>query len=72
MQETMRDLHYAITHIPKSEHAAEAKPLHERMQPTRERGKMGPQPIRELIAIVLARLGVGVINSNPSGEEDLT
>jgi len=72
MQETMRDLHYAITHIPKSEHAAEAKPLHERMQTTRERGKKGPQPIRELIAIVLARLGVGVINSNPSGEEDLT
>jgi hypothetical protein len=42
------------------------------MQTTRERGKTGPQPIRELIAIVLARLGVGVINSNPSGEEDLT
>jgi transposase len=72
MQETMRDLHYAITHIPKAEHAAEAKPLHERMQTTRERGRTGPQPIRELIAIVLARLGVGVINSNPSGEEDLT
>jgi hypothetical protein len=38
----------------------------------RERGKSGPQPSREIIAIVLARLGVGVINSNPSGEEDLT
>ena len=72
MQDTMRDLHYAITHIPKAEHAAEAKPLQERLQSTRERGKTGPQPIREAIAIVLARLGVGVINSNPSGDEDLT
>lgn len=72
MQETMRDLHYAITHIPKSEHAAEAKPLQERMQTTRERGKTGPQPIRELIAIILARLGVGMIESKPSGEKDPT
>jgi transposase len=72
MQETMRDLHHAITHIPKTEHAAEAKPLQERMQSMRERPKTGPQPIREAIAIVLARLGVGVINLKPSGEEDLT
>jgi hypothetical protein len=43
-----------------------------RPQSARERGKSGPQPLRELIAIVLARLGVGVIPSNPSGEEDLT
>jgi hypothetical protein len=72
MQDTMRDLHHTVTHIPKSEYAAEAKPLQERMQSTRERGKSGPQPLRELIAIVLARLGVGVITSNPSGEKDLT
>jgi hypothetical protein len=71
MHDTMRDLHQTITHIPKSEHAAEAKPLQERMQGTK-RGKTGPQPIREAIAIVLARLGVGVINSNPSGDQDLT
>jgi hypothetical protein len=65
-------LNYVITHIPKSEHAAEAKPLQERLASTRERPKTGPRPIRELIAIVLARLGVGMINSNPSGDEDLT
>jgi transposase len=71
-QEMMRDLHHAITHIPKSEHAAEAKPLADRLQSSRERGKTGPQPLREIIAIVLARLGVGVIPSNPSGEQDPT
>jgi transposase len=69
MQETMRDLHHAITHIPKTEHAAEAKPLQERMQSMRERPKTGPQPIREAIAIVLARLGVGVINLNRQGKK---
>jgi transposase len=71
-QDTMRDLNYAITHIPKSEHAAEAKPLADRLQSKRERGKTGPQPLREIIAIVLARLGVGVIPSTPSGEQDPT
>jgi transposase len=71
MQEAMRDLNYAISHIPKSEYAAEAKPLADRLQ-ARERGKSGPQPLREIIAIVLARLGVGVIPSTPSGGKDLT
>jgi hypothetical protein len=71
MQETMRDLHHAVTHIPKSERAAQAKPSQERLQ-TRERGKSGPQPLRELVAIVLARVGVSVIPSNPAGEKGLS
>ena len=62
---------YTISHIPKSVHAAEAKPLQEYLRTPRERGKSGPQRLCEIIAIVLVRLGVGVIPSNPSGEEDL-
>ncbi len=61
--ETMRDRNFAIPHIPKSKYAAEAKLLADRFHSTRERRKTGPGPLREIIAIVLARLGVGVITS---------
>jgi transposase len=70
--EVLRDLQNAIDQIPKSEHAAEAKPLADRILATRERGKTGPQPLSEILAIVLARLGVGMLPSTPSGEKDLT
>jgi hypothetical protein len=65
--ETMRDRNFAIPHIPKSKHAAEAKLLADQLHSMRERRKIAPWPLREIIAIVLARLGVGVITSK-SGE----
>jgi transposase len=71
-QESLRDLHHAIDQIPKCEYAAEAKPLADKLQAARERGKTGPQPLSEILAIVLARLGVGMLPSTPSGEKDLT
>jgi transposase len=70
--EVLRDLQNATNQIPKSEYAAEAKPLADRIVAARERGKTGPQPLSEILAIVLARLGVGMIPSTPSGEKDPT
>jgi transposase len=70
--EILHDLNNAINQIPKSEYAAEAKPLADRILATRERGKTGPQPLSEILAVVLARLGVGMLPSTPSGEKDLT
>jgi transposase len=71
-QDYLQDLNYAINHIPKKEYAAEAKPLAERLQEAQDRGKKGPQPLSEILPIVLARLGVGVLPSTPSGDADLT
>ena len=70
--ETLRDLHNALDQIPPSEYAAEAKPLADRILATRKRGKTGPQPLSEILAVVLARLGGGMLPSTPSGEKDLT
>ena len=71
-EQILRDLHHAFAQIPIKEHAAEAAPLAQRLRTTRTFAKKGPQPLAEILAIVLARLGVGMLPSTPSEEKDLT
>jgi transposase len=74
IEQMMRDLQQALEHVPVKEHAAEAQPLAERLE-KESRGRRraaGPRPLREALAIVLARLGVGCLQSKESGETDLT
>jgi hypothetical protein len=66
----MSDLQSAIEQVPVKEHAAEAKPLHEQLNELLR--KKGPQPLRDILPVVLARLGLGSIQSPESGEADLT
>src|SRR5205823_4299 len=54
-EDTLRDLHLAIEQIPVKEHPAEAQPLVDKLRTARARGKTGPQPLSEILAIVLAR-----------------
>jgi transposase len=68
--ELMTDLQSATEQVPVKEHAAEAKPLYERLQ-TELMRKKGPVPLREILPVVLARLGLGSIQSPQSGEADL-
>jgi transposase len=64
----MRDLQAAIDQIPAREHAAEARPLAEELQKIQEGHRRGPQLLGDILPIVLARLGVGVVQSTESGE----
>jgi transposase len=68
LAEQLRDLQAAIGHLPIREHAAEAKPLHEEWQRIQDGHRRGPQLLGDILPIVLARLGVGVIQSAESGE----
>jgi transposase len=71
----MQDLNHALAHVPKREHATEARPLRERLEREQRRRRNGPRPLVEALTIVLARLGVGRIQSTESeesGETDLT
>ncbi len=68
MIEVLRDLQSAIGHIPVREHAREAKPLAEEWQKIQDGHRRGPQPLSEILPVVLARLGVGVVQSGESGE----
>lgn len=68
MPELLRDLQAAIGQVPRREHADEAKPLHEELRKIQDGRRRGPQPLGDILPIVLARLGVGVIKSTESGE----
>ena len=68
MAEVLRDLQAAIGQLPPREYAAEATPLQEEMQRIREGRRRGPQLLGDILPIVFARLGVGVVQSKESGE----
>jgi transposase len=71
MADILTDLRTAIEQIPMKEHAAEAKPLQEQLNEL-NKSRKGPQLLRDILPIVLARLGLGSIQRPESGEADLT
>ena len=62
----LADAQAAIEQIPRAEHQAEAQPLAK----TRTAGRRGPQPIGEILPLVLARLTAGRVQLEASGESD--
>ena len=63
-----RELELAVKQLPKSAFAAEAKPLQEQLEDLAQR-RNGPTPLSEILPAVLAKLGVGAVQSPDSGEE---
>jgi len=68
MAQVLSDLKCAIGQVPPREFAAEAKPLAEELNKIQEGRRRGPQPLGDILPGVLARLGVGVVQSTESGE----
>jgi transposase len=68
MAEVLRDLQAASGQIPSREHAAEARPLAEELRQIQDGHRRGPQLLGDILPLVLARLGVGVVQSEGSGE----
>jgi transposase len=68
MAEVLRDLRAAVEQVPPREHAAEAKPLQEEYRKIQDGRRRGPQPLADILPIVFARLGVGAVESEGSGE----
>jgi hypothetical protein len=60
--QTLTDLYRAIQQIPKTEYRNEAAPLQTRCKRAPKR-RREPQPIGEILLAVLARLGVGTVES---------
>jgi len=71
MADVMRDLKAVIDHLPRAEYAAEAAPLAEELEKIKAGRRYGPQPLADILPIVLARLGVVPLESKQSGEKDL-
>jgi transposase len=68
--ELLRDLEAAVAQLPRTDYPAEARPLHEELQRIEAGRRRGPQLLGTILPIVLARLGVGAVQSTASGEED--
>jgi hypothetical protein len=66
--EINRILQTAVAHVPPQEHAAEAQPLQEELERLQSGRRRGPQELADILLIVLARLGVGAVQSTESGE----
>jgi transposase len=61
MFDVLHDSQAAVDQLPRPEHAAEAQPLHEELQRIQGGHRRTPQPLGDILPIVLARLGVGVL-----------
>jgi hypothetical protein len=68
MVEVLRDLQAAVSRLPPREYATEAKPLHEELMRIQDGHRRGPRLLGDILPIVLARLGVGAVQSPESGE----
>ena len=71
MADVLRDLQAAIEQLPRVAYAAEAVPLAEELEKIKAGRRYGPQPLADILPIVLARLGVVPLESKASGEKDL-
>jgi hypothetical protein len=63
----LADLQSVIDQLPRTEYAAEADPLLKELEAIQEHRRRGPQPIGEILPVVLARLGVRSVQSKGSG-----
>jgi transposase len=70
MKQTMADLLAAIEQLPRSAYAEEAGPLRAELERIQAGRRRGPQLLGDILPIVLARLGVGRVQSPKSGESD--
>ena len=68
MADVLGDLQAACDQLPRDAQAAEAKPLHEELQRIQAGRRRGPQVLGDILPVVLARLGVGAVQSPESGE----
>ena len=64
MDAVLADLKAAVEQLPKAEHANEAKPLQDEFDRINASRRRGPQPISEIITMVLARLGIISVQSS--------
>jgi transposase len=70
-EKILADLRSAADQLPAAEHPLEAVPLVMRLAQTRAARRRGPQPIANILPLLLARLGAGEVESSIAGVRDL-
>ena len=70
MSQVLADLDAATLQLPRSAYRAEAQPLEERLKEVQRR--KGPQPLADILPIVLARVARTSVQSTTSEVQDLS
>jgi transposase len=68
-QQILTDLQAAAAQVPKPEHAAEAAPLQTKLEQSQRSRRRGPHVLGDLLLVVLARLGVGALQSDSRDQD---
>jgi hypothetical protein len=63
-------MNHATKQLPDSARAGEAETMQQRLKETQGRRRPGPQPLADLILVVLAGLGVGRLQSEAREDGD--
>ena len=69
MDQMLLDLQAAVEQLPKRERGAESAPLVEELEKIQAGRRRRPQPIGEILPLVLAKLGMRKVQSTESGEK---
>jgi transposase len=69
-EQMLKDLQEVIQHLPRREYQAEAQPLIELLNKTQTARRREPQPIGQILPLVLAKLGLQRVQSETSGGQD--
>ena len=69
VEQWLADLLAAVEQLPSTARPEEAKPLQAEAARIQGGGRRGPQLLGDILPIVLARLGVGRVQSTESGED---
>jgi transposase len=74
LKKALVDMHRAARQVPRNEYPVEAAPLAQQLHDFNRPhpGPKGPQLLGNILAIVLARLGVGAVESREPGESNPT
>jgi transposase len=70
VSQMMQDLDQATLQLPRSARAAEARPLQRRLVEAQQKRGQGPRLLGDILPIVLARLGVGGLQSEAREDRD--
>jgi len=68
----LAELQTAADRLPRGQYAHEAVPLVKRLAEARIARRRGPQPIGEILPLLLAKLGIGDVPSMVAGVRDLS
>lgn len=69
-EQMLANLQHAVQQLPRAEHPVEGALLYQALLESQNARRPGPQLLADILPLVLAKMGAGAVQSNPSGDKD--